>query len=480
MSRIGSTISGMELRLLDSLAYANAQVTLSAYRMSTGHKINSPGDNPSAFVTLSGLQTQLSNVTSTLANVTSAGSMISQTQTALTSMETQLTAIRTELLKDETHTLTPSQRAESQAKIDTAIDQINSLAGTNINGKTTLAGAADFTYSGRNTGQVADVVVRAKSSATDTISGSVVSTATQAQLIYVGNASNQVTADATFTLTGMRGSQVLNVTSGEALSTVAAAVNGYSHDTGITAAVDEVAHTLTFTSVDYGSSAKANVSVSSGVFVVTGGDGAGHSTGANASAIINGRTISSSSNNVSGNRFSYSDSLMTFEIEFQPGFTGAFDSITVSGNNLSFSLSQDINTKSALTIPAVFAPNLNGPSGNLNDLYTGGSLAGLGDNTSQAIRVVDEALGKLARVQGAVDGFYNAAITSSSTLFTDMATKLGDYIDSIDQVDDEEEILKSDYYQALADNAISSLVIINQQRQSIVNILQDIAGLKQT
>jgi hypothetical protein len=58
-----------------------------------------------------------------------------------------------------------------------------------------------------------------------------------------------------------------------------------------------------------------------------------------------------------------------------------------------------------------------------------------------------------------------------------MQTKLGDYIDSIDEVDDDEETLRRDYYQDLADNAVSALVIVNQQRSSIVRMLQDIAGL---
>ena len=109
MARIGSALTGIERRLLNSLALANAQVTLSSFRMATGHKINAPSDDPSAFVMLSGLQSQLSSVTATLSNATAAGSMISQTQTALGGIQTQLNAIRTELLKDVNHTLTDDQ-----------------------------------------------------------------------------------------------------------------------------------------------------------------------------------------------------------------------------------------------------------------------------------------------------------------------------------------------------------------------------------
>jgi flagellin-like hook-associated protein FlgL len=445
---------------------------LANYRMTTGHKINFPKDDPSAFMTLSGLQFQLNDVTATISNVTGAESMVGQTQTALDGIETQLDLIRTELLTDVRHTLTPAQQAASQAKIDAALEQINALASTSINGKTTLSGAGDYIYSGRNDSQVADVEVRNKVGSSATISGTVNSTATNAEIKYSGDASHQIVADATFTLTGERGSQVISVTTGEALSTVAAQVNQYSHDTGITAAVDELNDKLVFSSVDYGSSASINVAVTSGVFAI---DEGGRYEGTNASAVINGQTFSSSSNNVNGNRFTVSDNGMNFEIEFQQGFTGEFDTITVEGDALKFALSTSLGDASTLAIPPVLAADLGGPSGQLDQLFSGGSLSGLGNNTSQAIRVVDEALGMITQVQGNVEGFYNSAIISSSNLLSEMQTQLGDSIDSIDLVNDVEETAISDYYQALADNAVSALTILNQQRLSIVWMLQDIA-----
>ena len=58
--------------------------------------------------------------------------------------------------------------------------------------------------------------------------------------------------------------------------------------------------------------------------------------------------------------------------------------------------------------------------GTLADLATGGSASGLNTNTAEAIRIVDEALGDLTRVEGQVDGFYDAAITSASNLLSDL------------------------------------------------------------
>ena len=297
---------------------ANAQVTLSSFRMATGHKINAPKDDPSGFVALTGLQSQLSNVTATLSNVTAAGSMISQTQSALSGIQTQLNAIRTELLKDVNHTLSDDQRAQSQAKIDAAIDQINTLAGTSINGKSLLNGGGRLYLfrpqqrpGRRCTGACGKAPHRAL-----TISGSVAATATQAQLTYTGDSSDQivVSENTTFTLTGTRGSQVITVHNGEALSDLAAAINDNSYNTGVTAEVHPD-HTLTVTSVDYGSSAKVSVAVTAGdqTFSFSGGDGHGNAMGTNASATINGMTISSDSNNVSGNRFTVNNNGTTLK-----------------------------------------------------------------------------------------------------------------------------------------------------------------------
>jgi flagellin-like hook-associated protein FlgL len=480
MSRISSAISGIERQLLTSLATANAEITLSALRISTGHKINSPKDNPSAFVTLTKNQSQLNVVTATLGNVTAADSMVSDTQTALDNVQSQMEIIRTELVKDVNHTLTDSERAESQAKINAALDAINSVAGTTINGKTVLGGGGDYSYAGVNTSQVSNVTVKSGNAAGNTISGSVTSTATRASLVYTGNSSNQTTAAATFTLSGDRGSAVISVTSGEALSDVATAINNKSYETGVTASVNSTDHTLTFTSVDYGSSAKTSVLVSSGTFAVTGGDGQGTSYGTNASAVINGKTISSTSSSVSGNTFSYGQNGLTFNIEFKAGFTGTFNTITVEGNNLSYALSTNIAQKASVTVTSSYSADYNGVSGSLDDLYSGGSLSGLGNNTAQAIRVIDESLAQLSDNQAAVDGFYNSSITKASDMLTSMQTDLQDYIDTIDKTDDTEETTKIAYYQTLADNAVSSLTILSQQRQSIVNMLQDIAGLKQT
>lgn len=472
MSRIGVTLSGIERSLLNRLAEANAAATLSTLRLATGSKINYPSDEPSAFVTLSGLQSRLGTVTAAVSNVTAAGSMVTQAQSTLDSIRTQLNAIRTELLKDEDHSLTAAERAEAQANIDAAITQIETLAATEIGGRRLLDGSADFDVSGRDSDQVTDLSVYSTGGSAVTVSGSVTQAATQATLSFTGD-SGQVGTSAAFTLTGDSGSVEITVTAAEGLSTLETEINDNSHKTGVTASL--AGNVLTFRSVGYGTDAQMSVVVTTGTFAVAGGNGDGTANGTDATATIGGLDYTGD-----GNRFAINENRVRYTIEFVGGFSGSFDPISVDGDALTFALSPDLSHRSTLAIPSLLPAWLGGPSGALSDLAEGGSLSGLSEKTSQAIRVVDEALGDLSRIEGAVDGFYNASISSASELLSDLQDDLADAIDQVDLVDDQEETARLAYYQDLAANGVAGLAILRQQRSGIVNMIQQIAGLLQT
>ena len=174
MGRIGAILSGTEVRLLGRLAEANAAAALNALHLATQKRINSPSDDPSTFLALSGLQSRLDLVRATMSNVTAASSMVTQARSAINEIKTQLGTIRTELLKDETRGLTPSERAESQAVIDDAVAQIDILSDSVIGGRRLLDGSADFDVTGFNSSQLRDLrVYSIPYGSTPTISGSV-------------------------------------------------------------------------------------------------------------------------------------------------------------------------------------------------------------------------------------------------------------------------------------------------------------------
>lgn len=470
MGRIGANLSGIELRLLNKLAEANAAATLNALRLTTGAKINSPSDNPSGFIALSQFQSDLANVNSTLANINAASSLVSQVQLALDQVRTQLNTIRTKALADADQSLTADERAANQAAIDDAITEINRLAASDIAGRRLLDGSANFNIQGASNSQVRQVEVYSLGDSTgQTISGQVTTPAQRAVLTHT-EGTGLITADGTFTLSGDRGSSTISVETGDTLSEVADRINLESHLTGVTASV--TGNDLKLSSINYGSQAEVEIDVTSGAFAVTGGNGDGTANGVDAVATINGEALTGE-----GNRFEVNRNSFYFAVEFQGGFSGTFNSITAAGSALTFALSPDLAHKATLAVPGVQAARLGGLSGTLDQLASGGSLSGLGTNAPAAVRVVDEALAQLTLIDGRVDGFADATIASSSALENSLKTKLVSSIDAINKVDDEEESMLLAKNRALADNALASLTILSNQRASIVALIQKIAGL---
>lgn len=467
MSRISLNISGIERNLLNRLAEVNAQAAISSLRLATGQMINHPRDDPTGFHILASLQSQISLATAAATNATTAGTMVGQAQDTIASIRTQLNLIRAELVSDEGGTLTPDELAEAQAKIDAAIAEINDLASSEIQGRRLLDGSAAFLVSGEDSSQVRDVQVYSTAGGTHTLEGTVTSTATQATKVYTGTAANEVVSDATFTLTGPAGSHEFSVTAGELLADVADEINAMSHRTGITASVDEVTHELTFATVRYGTNATITIEEATPGTFTTAGTG----VGTDAAATIAGETLTGD-----GNRFTYNRNGLHLEIEFVAGFTGTFDEISISGDALTFALWPDNARRSTLALPSLLASHLGGLSGRLDQLASGGSLT-IGTATSQAIRVVDEALGQVQKAAGLAEGFYDSAVTTATSYLADLQDNLQDAVDAINEVDETTETQRLAFYQNLATNAVSALSILQQQRATLVTMIQKIAGL---
>jgi flagellin-like hook-associated protein FlgL len=471
MTRIATTISGIEQYLLNHLASLDAAAAASALRMATGNQVNKPSDDPSAFLQISQMENRLGVVATTLEQVTAAANIGAQTQLAIDQIRTHMNTIRSALVEDEDQSLTSEERAANQVEIDAAIEQINSLASSEIEGKRLLDGSSDFTVTGLDRSQIRSLHLL--SIRETEILGDVTTAAAQATLTYTG-VDGKITDDATFTLSGARGGSSITVSTDDPLTDVADAINLVSHKTGVTASVN--ANDLTFTTVDYGANATISIDVNPGdVFTVTGGNGDGTAEGVDAVAVINGVAISSG--NVDGNRVTFNQTGLHVIMEFEPGFTGRFSKLTLSDDNTpKFVLSEDVGDLASLSLPSLFAASFRGVSGSLDQLASGGSLAGLADNTSQAIRVIDEALGRLTIVEGQVDSFADVTVAASSAFLTDTQTSLTDSLEEINGVNDEEEALLLAEYETLSSNTLAYLALLRRQQSLVLEVLNDMAG----
>ena len=280
-----------------------------------------------------------------------------------------------------------------------------------------------------------------------------------AEARYTGEL-GKITADAEFTLTGSLGSHTFIVASGNNLTAVRDAINLQAGATGIAATVDF--NDLVLRSTTAGAASELDIEVVDGSFDTE--------TTPGADAQANPR--------VDGNRFTVDQGGSRFTIEFAAGFVGDFSPITLADDGVQFALSTDPGERTPLPIPSVLAARLGGLSGMLADLATGGAASGLGANASRALRIADEALGVLDRVDGIVDGFAMSAAASSVSLMQAFDEDLTDSINVLDQVDDDEEELLRGKYDALVHNAQAGLAVLQRQRQDMLSMLRRIAGVE--
>jgi len=287
--------------------------------------------------------------------------------------------------------------------------------------------------------------------------------ATAAELVH--QTSGSIENDAVVQIEGPKGTATITIDTGadDTLTGLRDAINAETGSTGVLAQVD--GNDLYLRTEATGADATLQVRVTSGSFAVDGGNGDGTASGQDASTLVD------------GNRLTIIENGLHAEIEFAPGFTGSFSPVSIEPGGLQFALFNDLARPSRLTIPTLGNDLVGGVSGVLSDLRTGGSAAGLADNTSRALRIVDQALGQLARVEGRVDGFANSAIAAAAALSSETETNLQSTIDSIDAVDENAESLLQAKNEALASNAVASLAVLQQQRQRIVDLIQQIAGL---
>jgi hypothetical protein len=118
--------------------------------------------------------------------------------------------------------------------------------------------AKSTSVSGVNSSQISEFhILNIDSNATEQISGTLVNTIQQAELVLVGDPGGIVQNTANFTISGNLGSGALSITAGESLSDVADRVNAISSATGVTATTS--GDTLVFNSQGFGAGASISI-----------------------------------------------------------------------------------------------------------------------------------------------------------------------------------------------------------------------------
>ncbi len=159
--------------------------------------------------------------------------------------------------------------------------------------------------------------------AAHTLSGAITQSAAAAELTFTGNFLGLVGQNATFTLSGSLGGVQLSVSSLQSLNSLVSDVNQHSATTGVTAV--KQGNQVKLRSTGVGSAATVAVTVTSGSFPVSGGNGDGTANGLDAVAVIDGQTITAA-----GNQFAFSDAVGSYSFTAVGGYTGSLSAVSIT------------------------------------------------------------------------------------------------------------------------------------------------------
>ncbi|WP_144059210.1 flagellin hook IN motif-containing protein [Rhodopirellula sp. SWK7] len=192
--------------------------------------------------------------------------------------------------------------------------------------------ASTGNVSGVNAAQVSGFTVDSLESApSQTLNLEVNTEAERGQLVYQGK-SGEMKDAADVTISGEFGSASFSFADKQSLDSVRDAINAETSSTGVTATVS--GNDLTLESVNQGTQGTVSISLESGKFDTSGGDGNGSAVGVDAEITINGEQMTAN-----GNRLTYADGFGTYSIDLAEGFTGVADSVTATSNEGEFTIS---------------------------------------------------------------------------------------------------------------------------------------------
>ena len=130
------------LKAGQALQTATARYTQAAERISTGLRVNSAKDDPSALGMANRLKAQLGGFSKAIENINHGIAMVQTVDNALTNIVSTLTSMRDLAVSSASATVTSTQLDINQAQFSAMIDEIDQIAGSaSYNGKNLLDGS---------------------------------------------------------------------------------------------------------------------------------------------------------------------------------------------------------------------------------------------------------------------------------------------------------------------------------------------------
>ena len=397
------------------LATNNSQLDTSLERLSTGLQINSGADNPSGYIAVQDFNQENTGLSTAINNAALAGNVAGTAQGGLGQISDLLTQLQG-LVGQAANSggVSADQVSADQLQVDSILDTINRIAnGTNFQGIGLLNGNLNYVTSGVKTSAVQNLQINSAilpDSGNLTVAVSVVS---KAGLADVTSTIGTVTGSAiTLQINGNLGSVQLTFASGTKASAIAAAVNGVTSQTGVTASATLSAtggsKGLALISQDYGAAQFVSVKVSGGTYAFA----EDNASGTDAHVNINGVSATAA-----GNSISYNGNGLDVQFDLASGLAaGTTEQFYVTGGGATFALGALVTDagKASIGIGSVETSQLgDATDGYLNSLGTGGANDLSSTSLTTAQKIITAAINQVSSLSGRIGAFQDYTIGST-------------------------------------------------------------------
>ncbi len=463
MSGLGSVsmLDPQQLSAILRYREIGADIAKNNQRITTLKRINSASDDPSGLISASALRRQLDGLDTLVNGVKKGSDLLDAATNAAGEIVSQLQAARAIALEVAGGSLTSSEIAGKQVALDNILKGIDTIAATQFNGTRLLDGSSSYRATGVNGAQFANIQVLDKQTTSDVVVATTVTTlATKASNTYAGGA---LGADVVLTVDGPKGQATIEIASGSDTTAITNAFNAVTHLTGV-AATRVNASNITFASTTYGSDAKFSIQADSGTFVT---GTAGTVSGTDAVATINGQSVTAS-----GTTFAVTTNNTTLSITVDPAATGALSSFTVTGEGLEYVLDTNATSKARVGLPDLNVGNLNGASGQLLSIQSGGSNSLTAGKAAQAAQILDEAISTALLGQAIVGSFQAYTLESTENVANKTKEFVARSLNTVEGADVAVESALLANNQLLQQAALQSIQMFSRQSSDVLGLLR--------
>ena len=219
----------------NSLNTTSGMLSKSLQRLSTGLKVNSGADGPSAYVISQEQQSQITGLQQAIQNTSEATSMVQTTEGALGTISDLLNQMRSLALDSANSGVNdPDAQAANQAEVTNALATINRIANdTQFGTRDVLNGSAGLSGVSTNS-NVGFVNAQANLASAGSYAVNIQTAAQKATALTGTLSSGTLAQDETVTVNGVN----IGLSAGQTQAQQVNTINGYSGQTGVTASIN--------------------------------------------------------------------------------------------------------------------------------------------------------------------------------------------------------------------------------------------------